>query len=423
MSASAPDPAPAAPQGARVWLRVFLPFVAGYFLSYLLRTVNAVISPELTAELDLGAADLGLLTSTFFLAFALVQLPNGVFLDRFGPRRVEAVLLLFAAVGALLFAVGKDLGTFVVGRALIGLGVSACLMAAFKGLFPWFPAAKQASLTGAIMAVGGLGGLISTRPLEMALPLLGWRGVFLVVALLAVLVAIALLLIAPDKGPRPPPEPFRQQMAALGQIYRSRVFWRFGWQAALIAGGNMAIQALWAVPWLMDVNHYSRPQAAQHLQLMSLAMVGGFIFVAAFSTRLAKRGVPPVVLLGAGSVLSLASGAGMLLDLAPSELLWIMFGLGISPVNLAFSVLGSHFPAQVSGRASTALNLMIFAGGFIIQWGFGGVVDYLAGLGWGRTESFRGAFTLLLALQAASFLWFLLAREPREASLGAKAAG
>lgn len=118
---------------SRLLVRLFAPFAFGYFLSYLFRTVNAVIAPDLARDLGLQPASLGLLTAAYFLAFAAFQLPLGVLLDRFGPRRVEAGLLLVAAAGALVFARAESLGGLIAGRALIGFGVSSCLMAAFKG--------------------------------------------------------------------------------------------------------------------------------------------------------------------------------------------------------------------------------------------------------------------------------------------------
>lgn len=150
----------------QLWLRLFLPFAAGYFLSYLYRTANAVIGPVLARDLGLGDNALGLLTSTYFLAFGAAQLPLGMLLDRFGPRRVESALLVLAAAGAAVFAMSDSLAGLAVGRALIGLGVSACLMASFKAFSQWFPPERQASLTGWIMASGGLGALAASKPLK-----------------------------------------------------------------------------------------------------------------------------------------------------------------------------------------------------------------------------------------------------------------
>ncbi len=178
----------------RLWFRLVPAYAAGYFLSYGLRSVNAVIAPELMQELNITAAGLGLLTSAYFLAFGLFQLPLGLLLDRFGPRRVEAGLLLVAAAGCALFGLGTSLETLAVGRALIGLGVSACLMASFKAFTQWFPAERLPSLTATIMVAGGLGALSASVPIEAALPMLGWRGVFFVCAALLVMTAAGLWL-------------------------------------------------------------------------------------------------------------------------------------------------------------------------------------------------------------------------------------
>lgn len=174
------------PSPAFLAARVFLPFALGYYLSYLLRTVNAVISPDLTGELGLSAADLGLLTSTYFFAFGLAQIPVGIALDRFGPRRVEAALLLITGLGAVLFATGDGLPTLASARGLIGLGVSACLMGGLKGFTLWFPRERLASMTGYIMSCGALGAVTASAPLEALLPFIGWRGAFWMVAALSV---------------------------------------------------------------------------------------------------------------------------------------------------------------------------------------------------------------------------------------------
>ena len=175
------------------WVRVFLPFALGYYLSYLLRTVNAVISPRLTDELGLSAASLGLLTSAYFLAFGAAQIPVGIALDRFGPRRVEAALLLLAALGSALFATADSLGALAGARALVGLGVSACLMAALKGFALWYPPERQSSMIGFIMAAGSLGALTASVPLEAVLPVLGWRGAFWIIAAVCLLAAVLVL--------------------------------------------------------------------------------------------------------------------------------------------------------------------------------------------------------------------------------------
>ena len=120
-------------------LRIFIPFAAGYFLSYFFRVVNALIASDLSSDLNVNASQLGLLTSVYLIAFAASQLPLGVMLDRYGPRQTEAALLVIAAIGAATFASAETSTGLLIGRALIGFGVSACLMASIKAFVLWFP--------------------------------------------------------------------------------------------------------------------------------------------------------------------------------------------------------------------------------------------------------------------------------------------
>jgi len=157
---------------------VWLPFSCGYFLSYAFRTINAIISQDLVQDLGIAPGQLGLLTAAYFFTFALVQIPLGVMLDRFGPRRIETVLLLFAAAGAVLFSIANGIELLVLARALIGVGVSACLMAALKAFVQWFPMSRIASLNGWLLACGGLGAFATSLPAEAALHYTDWRGLF-----------------------------------------------------------------------------------------------------------------------------------------------------------------------------------------------------------------------------------------------------
>jgi MFS family permease len=388
------------------WRRIFAPFAVGYFLSYLLRNANAVISPELTQELSLTAADLGLLTSAYLLAFGAFQLPLGVLLDRYGPRRVESALLLFCAAGCALFATGDAMPQLTLGRALIGLGVSACLMASFKAFSQWFPPERQASLNAAIMAAGGLGALAASSPLGALLPFMGWRGVFAALAGLTLLVAW-LIHRTPDRPAESGRESLGAQVAGLARIFASRAFWRFAPQNTLIVGGFMALQGLWTVPWLMTVDGLSREAAAFHLLLMAGAQLTGFLAIAIFVQRLAAAGLAPERLLALGMGGGLLAILGIVLGVGPSWLLWPALGLVFSVGNLSYALHASAHPLALAGRANTALNLGAFVGAFGIQWLFGVAVDGLQALGWGATAAYRASLAGLLVLQAAGWLWYL----------------
>ena len=233
--------------------RVFFPFAAGYFLSYLFRVVNAVIAPDLVNDLAIGPSALGLLTSTYFIAFASAQLPLGVMLDRFGPRRVEALLLLFAGAGAFLFARSGTLGGLVVARAFIGFGVSACLMAAFKAYTLWFPKERWPLVNGFQMAAGGFGALAATAPVEAALRVTDWRGVFMVLAALTLLTALMVFVVVPERPASRSSETLKDQLEGVKAVFTSLDFWRVAPLTTLSQATFLSIQGLWAGPWLKDV--------------------------------------------------------------------------------------------------------------------------------------------------------------------------
>ena len=396
------------PASRKLWLRLFVPFAAGYFLSYLYRTVNAVLGPVLARELSLGDNALGLLTSTYFLAFGIAQLPLGMLLDRFGPRRVEAGLLLLAAAGAATFALSDELGGLAIGRALIGLGVSACLMASFKAFAQWFPPERQASLTGLIMAAGGLGALAASKPLELALGFASWRGIALSLAATTLLVTALLWFLVPDKASETKGAGFAEQLAGVKSIFSSAHFWRYAPMGFCFTGGFMAVQGLWASRWMMVLEGMDGAAVGSRLTLISGAMLAGFLFMGFFATALVHRGIKlEKVYLGA-MLLALACFA--LITSQPTlagNLLWPVLGACFSLSNIAYSLVAQAFPPAMSGRANTALNLLVFAGAFGLQWGIGVLVDLLQAGGWTGDAAFRAAYCSLLGAQVLALGWLL----------------
>lgn len=386
------------------WGRIFLPFALGYYLSYLLRTVNAVISPELTRVLGLTAADLGLLTSTYFLAFGMAQIPVGIALDRFGPRRVEGTLMVLTALGAAAFAIGDSLPTLGSARALIGVGVSACLMAALKGFAMWYPAERQSSMTGFIMAAGALGALTASAPVEALLPVVGWRGVFWIIAALALVISGWIFWSLPDEASHTGNETLGDALRSVGGIFAAPAFRRFAGSSMFFTGGFMAMQSLWAVPWLMNVNGLTLAQAAVQLVALNVGMLTGQLSIGVLGVRLAKRGVRPLNLIQWGFAGMLTVQLCILFDAGPSMMLWFLLGVLSSVNSQSYLATSSNFPKQVFGRVSTAINLMAFAGAFVVQWGLGLALDALQGDGRTMAEALALAFGGLIAIQMLVYL-------------------
>ncbi|MFN9806521.1 MAG: MFS transporter [Betaproteobacteria bacterium] len=395
------------PRGG-LWLRLFLPFAAGYFLSYLYRTVNAVIGPVLSAELSLGDGALGLLTATYFLTFSAAQVPLGMLLDKYGPRRVESVLLLIAAIGAVVFAYAPGLATLAFGRALIGLGVSACLMATFTAFARWYPPQRLGSLSGLVMIAGGLGALAAAQPVQWALGITTWRGICLALAVVTVAVAVLLWLLAPDKPTAASRQTFREQLAGVRSVFGSRIFWRYAPAAFWMVGGFMALQGLWVARWMSVLEGLERSDIAQRLTLMNLAMLGGFAFLGFLSPMLVRRGFTlerMYVTAIAAAVVAQATicwqpGAGGVLP-------WAVLGFCFALSNIAFTQLTLAFAPELAGRANTALNLYAFGGAFVLQWGVGSVVELAHAAGATTAYGLRVAFVVILAGQVLSLIWLL----------------
>ena len=390
------------------FLRIYVGFSFAYMLSYVFRTVNAVISPELTAELGISAASLGLLTSAYFLAFAATQIPAGMLLDRYGPRRVEPVLLLVAACGALAFAASDGLTGLAFSRVLIGAGVAVCLMSPLKAISAWYPGDRQASLSGWMMVAGGSGALLATAPLAAALTVVSWRAVFVALAVATVAAAALLFITVPDVPPPVHSPGWAEQWRGVKRVFRSPRFWWLCPLAATAMGSFMAIQGLWSVPWLMEIDGYTRAVAAAHLLVLGVAIVVGYFGLGLFATRLAQRGIGARHLFAVGFAISI--GALALITtraLAFTYLPWALYGFGSAVNVLGFTVLSEGFPRDLTARANTALNLLMFGGSFAIQWGIGLFVDAARlELGTDTAGGLQLAFAAVLGINIIAYAWF-----------------
>lgn len=396
-------------------IRMFVVFAMAYFLSYAFRSINAVIAQPLVNELGLTAGQLGFLASAYFLAFAMMQLPVGVMLDRYGPRRVEAVLIGFAALGALLFAMAQTYALLWLGRALIGVGVSACLMAAVKAYSLYFRPHLQASLSSWMLVAGSLGALTVTTPVEAALPALGWRGVFSWAAVLCVLAGLALWFALPALFKPQKTESVGSMAQGYKAIYSHPHFWRVAPLAMIMQGGFMAFHGLWVGPWFTGVMGLSNTQAAQNMFWISSVLTVGYLALGFLTRFVAKAGGDESQIMLIGTGLSLMAFALQIIQGTDSSVwVWLIHAFLIASGIMSYATCNKSFPKELTGRSSTALNLLIFIGAFSIQWGLGVGIDAFVALGLSNTNGLRLSLAILWALQLCSWLWF--ARPGRKTS-------
>ncbi len=395
--------------------RIFLLFAAGYFLSYLFRTVNAVLAPDLSATFGLSAADLGLMTALYFMSFAAMQPALGILLDRYGPRRVQTALLLIAALGTALFAAADSRGTLLVARTLIGIGVSGCLMAALKATLLWFPKERLPLVNGGILAAGGLGAVVAATPVELAAAAAGWRIVFAGLAAVTLALVVAIALAAPERAAGGRAETLVQQLRGIAGIYRTAIFRRLAPAFSLNQGAWFALHGLWAGAWLREAAGLDRLTVSYHQVSMSVALTLGFLVSGAVADRLGRRGVAPVSVAGAGmaglvaleTVIALGPPAG-------TAWLWTAASFLAAFMAVAFAALNQALPAELGARANTSMNLFMFSLAFLLQYGFGAALElWPAGPGGERPlVAWRFALCALIAVQTAAILWFWSFRQP-----------
>lgn len=386
---------------------MFLPFAAGFYLSYLFRSINALISAPLTSELGLGAGSLGLLTSFYFLTFAAAQIPIGILLDRYSPRRVQSAFLLVAAAGAALFGASGKFLPLVIARAMIGLGVAASLTAGLKAIVLWFPRERVALINGWMIMCGALGAVTATAPAERLLGWIGWRGLFEVLAAMTALVAATTYVMVPEpvasraNGVSP---------AGLSSVYADRRFWTLAPLSATCVGSAWALQGLWAGPWLTDVERLDRPSLITHLFIMAIAVSLGGLLLGTMADRLRRRGGRPEGLLAVAAAVSIVAQLALIVRLPlPAIVPWSAVAIVGAGTVLSYAILAEYFPKEVAGRANGALNVFHLGWAFIVQYGIGLILAQ-----WRREEghypavAYQVAFAFNVATQIVVLLWFAL---------------
>jgi MFS family permease len=393
--------------GLGLMVRMFMAFAFAYFFSALLRAVTATLAPTFSAELGLGSAQLGLLAGAYFLGFSAMQLPLGSALDRFGPKRVLAVLLAVAIAGCISFGLARDLPQLLLARFLIGVGVSACLMAPLTSYRHHFPPSVQMRTNSWMLMTGSIGMLASTLPVQWLLPALGWRGLFIAIAVL-LLAAVALIAVVIPRDQPVQAAPTLASSAAPGYaiVFSHPAFVRMAPLGFFAYGGMVAMQSLWIGPWLTQVGGQGADQAAKGLFLVNFCMLLVFLCWGLVLPRLLRNGRT------AEGVIALAWPAGiitlaLILWAGPAAGAgsWAAWCVLTSVVSLSQPAVAQAFPADLAGRALSAFNLVIFAGVFALQWGIGLLLDVLRGAGFTVLGAFRVSVGLFLVACLASFLW------------------
>ena len=401
---------------ARLIVCVLLPFAAGYFLSYVFRTINALIASDLADELGLGAAHLGFLTSVYFLVFAAVQLPFGGLLDRYGPTAVQTVLLLVASAGALIFSLADGLIGLLVGRALLAVGVAVALMAGFKAIVLWFPPQHIAFANGWLVMLGALGAVTATAPAEWIVQAIGWRGLFAFLGALSALTALMILIAAPDQSLHPRLGRTRLSMS-VWDVYRDPRFLRLAPLSAIGIGTSWSLQGLWAAPWLRDVEGLDRSNVVQNLGLMASAVCAGAFLLGAIAAWLRRFGMTTEALLATTLVASMIAQAVLVLQwLVPSLILWSIVAAAGAATVLSFAIFGEYFPKEVSGRANAALNLLHVGAAFVLQSATGLIIaQWPEANGAYPVQAHQTAMCAMLLLQLIALAWFALSSITRPA--------
>ena len=362
-----PPPAP-----LRAPLALVASLCAVFVISQFYRSAIAVIAPDLSQEMNLSAETLGLLSGAFFIASAAMQIPVGILLDRYGPRRVLPAMLAFTIGGAVLFASGEGPWQLIPGQFLIGAGCSGVFIGGLVAVSRWFPPDRFTTVGGVMIAVSNIGTLLSGTPLALAVEAVGWRMTVLGTGLLTGILALVVLVLVRDAPPghswfRRTPETLGQTVRGVGEVLRHPLIWPLAAIAFFTYASSFTIRGLWGGPWLADVYGLDALGRGHVLLAMSAATLIGVAVWGPVNRALGSYRRP--VTLGAlGGVLSLALLAGL-----PSPPLWLAVLLLCSLAGFAsyYALMLAHgrtfFPDRLVGRAMTVINFATFAGVSVMQ--------------------------------------------------------
>jgi MFS family permease len=391
-------------------ITVFFVFAFGYFLSCLLRAITATLSPVLTLEFELMAADLGLLAGGYFLGFASMQIPLGYLLDKFGPKKIVSSFLLIAFIGTLSFALAQSFSGLLISRILIGVGVSACLMAPLTGYRIWFAENQQQRANSWMLMIASLGFLSSTLPIQLLLPSLGWRWIFGGIAVL-ILISIFLMLVFIPKWNHQKDESLEnsERKGSLVDVWKNKFFISVIPMGLFNYGGLMAIQTLWAGPWMIRVAGYTPLESATGLFWINITMLISFFLWGYFLPRITNLGFSALKILKLGLPVSFLIMLIIIILGSKAGAFYItLFILSSIFLSVTQPAVGLSFASHLAGKALTSFNLLIFLGTFIMQWVMGLVIDLVKTFGYTEIIGFKAAFSFFLLLSLISYIFFLI---------------
>jgi predicted MFS family arabinose efflux permease len=313
-----------------------------------------------------------------------------------------------------VFALADGLGALALARAAIGLGVSAGLMAGFKSFVLWLPARHQPLANGALVAVGGLGAIAATAPVELAVGLVGWRAVFAGLGALTLCASLAIALVVPERAGAAPAGGLARQMEGLRAVLGARSFWRLAPLAATVHAGFLGIQSLWAGPWLADVAGLDRADVAGTLLVLAVAVIVGSLGIGALAGRIERLGASLAGTAATGALVTMAAETAVATGWAAGSpaLAWAAFGFAGGFGALYYASLTRAFASELAGRVVTSLNFLTFLGAFLVQYGMGWIIDRFPADpdGGYAPEAYGWAFGAVIALQALAFAWFVAGR-------------
>ena len=388
-------------------ITIFIVFALGYFISTLLRAITATISPELVSEFNLTSGELGLLGGGYFLGFASVQIPLGYLLDSKGPRKIVSYFLSLSIVGLILFATAQNLTMLLISRVLIGVGVGACLMGPLTAYRIWFQDETQQRANSWMLMVGAIGMLSSSLPVQYFLPLVGWRVIFLSLALLT-FVCILLIIIFIPKWQSKSIDNKHSNESKLSTVWKNPLFKSLVPMGFFSYGGLFAIQTLWAGPWMIRVSGYTPEESAQGLFIIYLCMLISFLVWGYFVPKFSKNVNDAIRLLKIGAPLNLFVLI-IIIYLGPKagSIHWALFIVSSIFLSLTQPAVGMAFSLSNAGKALTSFNLLIFIGAFFIQWIIGLIIDAGIAFNLSEIDSFKLAMTFVLITSLLSYLFFL----------------